>query len=75
MAIEAAHPDFWRKYVGRTGMVIGMNSFGESAPAPTLYKYFGITAERVCDAVKSLAHRHAHRTAVPIPEHIALSTN
>jgi transketolase len=75
VAIEAAHPDFWRKYVGRTGMVIGMNSFGESAPAPTLYKYFGITAERVCDAVKSLAHRHAHRTAVPIPEHIALSTN
>jgi transketolase len=34
VAIEAAHPDFWRKYVGRTGVVIGMPTFGESAPAP-----------------------------------------
>jgi transketolase len=75
VAIEAAHPDFWRKYVGRTGMVIGMSSFGESAPAPQLYKHFGITAERVCDAVKTLAHRHAHRTAVPLPSHIVPSTN
>ena len=75
VAIEAAHPDFWRKYVGRTGMVIGMPSFGESAPAPQLYKHFGITAERVCDAVKTLAHRHAHLNAIPIPEHIVPSTN
>ena len=33
VAVEAAHPDFWRKYVGRTGVVVGIASFGESAPA------------------------------------------
>ena len=52
VAIEAAHPDFWRKYVGRTGAVIGMTTFGESAPAKALYAHFGITAERVVEAVK-----------------------
>jgi transketolase len=54
VAIEAAHPDFWRKYVGRTGVVIGMQGFGESAPAKDLYAHFGITAERVVQAVRSL---------------------
>ncbi|WP_372661413.1 transketolase, partial [Hydrogenophaga sp.] len=53
VAIEAAHPDFWRKYVGRSGAVIGISSFGESAPAKDLYTYFGITAEAVVDAVRS----------------------
>ncbi|MEK7345377.1 MAG: transketolase [Pseudomonadota bacterium] len=62
VAIEAAHPDFWRKYVGRTGMVVGIATFGESAPAPLLYQHFGITAEYVAEAVRTLAHRHAHRT-------------
>ena len=51
VAVEAAHPDFWRKYVGRTGAVIGMASFGESAPAKDLYAHFGITAEAVVNAV------------------------
>ncbi|MDM7944368.1 MAG: transketolase [Hydrogenophaga sp.] len=54
VAVEAAHPDFWRKYVGRTGAVVGIASFGESAPAKALYAHFGITTERVCDAVKGL---------------------
>ena len=54
VAIEAAQPDFWRKYVGRTGAVIAMGSFGESAPAKDLYAYFGITSERVVQAVRSL---------------------
>ncbi|WP_342616663.1 transketolase [Rhodoferax sp. GW822-FHT02A01] len=54
VAIEAAHPDFWRKYVGRTGVVIGMTGFGESAPAKDLYAHFGITAESVVQAVRSL---------------------
>ena len=58
VAIEAAHPDFWRKYVGRQGAVIGIASFGESAPAPALYAHFGITSERVCDAVKKLVCRN-----------------
>ena len=57
VAIEAAHPDFWRKYVGRTGVVVGIASFGESAPAKDLYAHFGITAQRVVDAVRALAHR------------------
>jgi transketolase len=47
VAVEAAQPDFWRKYVGREGGVVGMAGFGESAPAGALYKHFGITAERV----------------------------
>jgi transketolase len=57
VAIQAAHPDFWRKYVGRTGAVVGIASFGESAPAKALYAHFGITAQRVVDAVHTLAHR------------------
>jgi transketolase len=52
VAVEAAHPDFWRKYVGRTGRVVGMASFGESAPAKDLYQHFGITAEAVAQAVR-----------------------
>ncbi|MGM9426184.1 transketolase [Hydrogenophaga sp. MI9] len=52
VAVEAAHPDFWRKYVGRTGAVIGIASFGESAPAKDLYAHFGITAAAVVAAVK-----------------------
>ena len=52
VAVEAAHPDFWRKYVGRTGAVVGLASFGESAPAPELYRHFGITAEAVATAVR-----------------------
>jgi transketolase len=53
VAIEAAHPDFWRKYVGRQGAVIGIASFGESAPAKDLYAHFGITARAVVDAVNA----------------------
>ncbi|MDI1339946.1 transketolase [Polaromonas sp.] len=59
VAIEAAHPDFWRKYAGRTGMVVGITSFGESAPAKDLYAHFGITAQRVVEAVRTLVHRSA----------------
>jgi transketolase len=54
VAIEAAHPDFWRKYVGRTGAVVGMPTFGESAPAKDLYAHFGITTQRLVEAVNSL---------------------
>ncbi|OGB08408.1 MAG: transketolase [Burkholderiales bacterium RIFCSPHIGHO2_12_FULL_61_11] len=75
VAIEAAHPDFWRKYVGRTGVVIGMTTFGESAPAKDLYPFFGITAQRVVDAVRSLAHRAAYRREVALPEQIVPSIN
>jgi transketolase len=70
VAVEAAHPDFWRKYVGRTGVVVGIASFGESAPAKDLYQHFGITSARVCDAVRTLVHRAAHRREETLPEHI-----
>jgi transketolase len=54
VAVEAAHPDFWRKYVGRTGAVVGVATFGESAPAKDLYAHFGITAAAVATAVKGV---------------------
>jgi transketolase len=57
IAIEAAHPDFWRKYVGRTGVVVGIATFGESAPAKDLYAHFGITAQRVVEAARALVRR------------------
>ncbi len=59
IAVEAAHPDFWRKYVGREGSVIGIACFGESAPAKDLYAHFGITAQRVADEVRRLVHGRA----------------
>ncbi|CAE6849815.1 transketolase [Paraburkholderia aspalathi] len=51
VAIEAAAGDFWRKYVGLSGAVIGLSHFGESAPAETLYEEFGITVDAIVDAV------------------------
>ena len=54
VAVEAGVTDFWRKYVGLEGAVVGIDSFGESAPAPALFKHFGITAEAVAAAVKSV---------------------
>ena len=54
VAVEAAHPDFWRKYVGRTGRVVGISTFGESAPAKDLYAYFGITVEKVIKEVRDV---------------------
>ncbi|WP_299019388.1 transketolase [uncultured Tepidimonas sp.] len=54
VAVEAAHPDGWYKYVGRRGRVVGIDRFGESAPAPALYSYFGITPEAVAQAVREV---------------------
>jgi transketolase len=51
IAIEAAHPDFWRKYVGKEGAVIGIATFGESAPAPELYEHFGLTPPEIARTV------------------------
>ena len=53
-AIEAGVTDLWRKYVGLEGAVIGLDRYGESAPAGELFKYFGITAENVIRTIKSL---------------------
>jgi transketolase len=57
VAVEAGVPDYWRKYVGLEGAVIGINRFGESAPAGELFKYFGFTPEKVVNAVKGLIGR------------------
>jgi transketolase len=44
----------WYRWVGDRGMVIGIDTFGASAPAPKLYAEYGITAGKVCEAVKKL---------------------
>lgn len=49
VAIEAAHRDFWYKYVGLDGAIVGMSTFGESAPADDLFKHFGFTLDNVVD--------------------------
>ncbi|WP_028917234.1 transketolase [Pseudoxanthomonas sp. J35] len=54
VAVEAGVTDYWRKYVGLDGAVVGLDRFGASAPAGELFKYFGITAEAVVEAAKSL---------------------
>ncbi|MFQ3216230.1 transketolase [Paraperlucidibaca sp.] len=55
VAVEASITDYWHRFVGLDGAVIGMTTFGESAPAGDLYKHFGITAEAVANAVRGLA--------------------
>lgn len=52
VAVEAASADYWYKYVGLAGRVIGMTSFGESAPAGELFKHFGFTVEHVVEAAE-----------------------
>ena len=54
VAVEAAVTDGWYKYVGIHGAVIGINRFGESAPADQLFKEFGFTVEKVVEAVESV---------------------
>ncbi|MGL6214336.1 transketolase-like TK C-terminal-containing protein, partial [Billgrantia desiderata] len=54
LAIEAGHADYWYKYVGLDGRVIGMTTYGESAPADDLFKHFGFTKENVVKQAKEL---------------------
>ncbi|PIY99508.1 MAG: transketolase, partial [Hydrogenophilales bacterium CG_4_10_14_0_8_um_filter_62_70] len=54
VAIEAGVTDGWWKYVGLRGAVIGLDRFGESAPAPLLFKEFGFTVENVVAKVKGI---------------------
>ncbi|MCR8922155.1 transketolase [Dasania sp. GY-MA-18] len=51
VAVEALHRDFWYKYVGLDGRIVGMETFGESAPAGDLMKHFGFTVENVVEAI------------------------
>lgn len=54
IAIEAAHADFWYKYVGLEGRIIGMTSFGESAPAAQLFEEFGFTLDNILATAEEL---------------------
>ncbi|MGQ0577511.1 MAG: transketolase [Betaproteobacteria bacterium] len=54
VAVEAGVTDYWRKYVGPEGAVVGLDRFGESAPAGDLFKFFGLTVEGVVSAVKGV---------------------
>lgn len=53
VAVEAGITYGWERYVGDGGHIVGMSSFGASAPAPELYEHFGITSEAVVDAIKA----------------------
>ena len=61
LAVEAGTTDGWRKYVGAVddplAGVIGIDRYGESAPAPVLFKHFGFTVEHVAQAVRDIAAR------------------
>ncbi len=54
VAVEAGVTDFWRKYVGLEGAVVGIDRFGESAPGGELFKHFGFTSEKVAATVKGV---------------------
>jgi len=57
VAVEAASPFGWERYLGTGGAMVGMTGFGASAPAEQLYKHFGITAEKVVEAALGLLDR------------------
>ncbi|AVI61846.1 transketolase [Halomonas sp. GFAJ-1] len=54
IAIEAGHADYWYKYVGLDGRVIGMTTYGESAPAGELFKHFGFTVDNIVKQANEL---------------------
>lgn len=55
VAVEAGVSDHWYKYVGLSGAVVGIDTYGESAPAGVLFKHFGLTAQAVVDSVKKIS--------------------
>ena len=54
VAVEAAQADYWYKYVGMDGAIVGMTSFGESAPGKVVMEHFGFTTENIIDTVEGL---------------------
>src|SRR5690606_32920833 len=54
VAVEAGIPDYWHKYVGLDGKVLGVPDFGVSAPGPDVYRHFGLTAEALAAMVESM---------------------
>jgi transketolase len=75
VSVEAAHPEGLRRYVGRTGIAIGIDRFGESAPAGELYKYFGITADAVAQAARALARKTTADLVHHDDDVVVVSTN
>ena len=59
IAIETAHVDYWHKYVGRTGAIIGMSTFGESAPGGELLKHFGFTLENIVNTAQKVIAKNS----------------
>ena len=57
VAVEAASPMGWHKYVGLDGDVIAMNGYGASAPFSKLFEYFGFTAQNVAEHAEKLLHK------------------
>jgi transketolase len=56
VSIEAGVTDSWRKYVGLEGAAVGVDRFGESAPAPAVYRFLGVDAEHLVAAVRGVVH-------------------
>ena len=54
LAVEAAHPDYWRKFVGLEGAVIGVDTYGKSAPGSTVMEVFGINEENVASTMRNM---------------------
>ena len=57
VAVEAASPLGWERWVGSTGAIIGMSTFGASAPATELYRHFGLTTDNIVAAAKAQLKR------------------
>jgi transketolase len=63
VAVEAGVTGYWAKYVGLDGKVVGIDSFGESAPAADVFKHFGFTVENVVAVVKALLQQEVRRAS------------
>jgi transketolase len=55
IAMEAAHPMSWYRWVGDDGVILGIERFGASAPAPTIFTHLGITVDHMVKTAKTLA--------------------
>jgi len=57
VAVEAGIADYWYKYVGLKGAIVGMTTYGESAPAEKLFPFFGFTVENIVEKAKKVMHK------------------
>ena len=57
VSIEAATTDFWKKYVGKSGLCFGIDSFGKSAPYQDIFKHFGLTSENITNKIKEMFNK------------------